>query len=115
MTVSHYIDPFALSIARAAAEREGFTLAFLQGRVRNKAVSLARQAVAWTLAKDTDASLCAIAAILKKDHTSILYAVRAENERRGARVRGMTFPDGYRERNRLAALLYATMSREVVA
>lgn len=113
MSAAAYIAPGGLTLARRYSDEEGYSLSFLQSSMRHRGVTRARHAVIWRLARDTKLSLPEIAAVMKKDHTSVLHAIRAENERRGANVRGMQFPDDYHRRHRLQALLYAELSREV--
>lgn len=115
MSKASYLQPYGLYLARKYAEAEGFTLEFIQGPRRYAVVARARSAVIWRLAKETDLSLAEIGAIVKKDHTSVLHAIRAENERRDANVRGMQFPQDYREQHRIAAIICHDMNREVVA
>lgn len=115
MSTATYLVPDGLSLARRYCDEEGYPLYFLQGSARHRDATRARQAVIWRLAKDTRLSLTEIAAILKKDHTSVLHAIRAENDRRGSDVRGMHFPAGYSERHRVTALIHAHLSREVLA
>lgn len=115
MSKAVYLQPYGLYLARKYAEAEGYTLEFIQGKQRHSEVSRARGAVIWRLAKETDLTLPEIGAIVKKDHTSVLHAIRAENERRGAAVRGMFFPAGYKERHRASANLYNAMNAEVTA
>ncbi len=115
MSKAPYLQPYGLYLAGKYAEAEGFTLDFIQGRVKHEAATRARAAVIWRLAKETNLSLPEIGAIVKKDHTSVLHSIRAENERRGETVRGMAFPPGYWDRRRNSANLYHMLSREVVA
>ena len=115
MSKAPYIDPLGLHLARELSEQAGFTLKFIQGRARYASLSQARASVAWGLARQTSMSLPEIGAILQKDHSSIIHMIRSENERRGTDVRGLHFPEGYRERHRLNATLYNVMSREVLA
>lgn len=115
MSMSSYVQRDGLRLAERLCEEQGFPLDFLRRDVRGRSAVLVRHHVMWCLAKDTDLSFPEIGAIFRKDHTSVIHAVRAENERQGANVRGMKFPAGYRERNRQSALLYAALSREVLA
>lgn len=115
MTIAPYLAPDGLHLAHKFAEAEGFTLAFIQGKLRHAAATRARSAVIWRLAKETGLTLPEIGAIVRKDHTSVIHCIRTENERRGANVRGMHFPKGYRERHRIAAIIFNEMNREVAA
>lgn len=114
MSASSYLSPDGLSLARRYSEEEGYSLSFLQSRMRHKEATRARQSVIWRLAKDTCLTLPELAALMKKDHTSVLHAIRAENDRRRSNVRGMQFPEGYRERHRITANICNQLSREVL-
>ena len=115
MSKAAYLNALNLRLAERLAEAEGYSLRILQGKARCASISRARASVAWELARETGMSFPEIGALLCKDHTSVLHMIRAENERRCANVRGLQFPQGYRERNRRSAALYALLSREVVA
>lgn len=115
MSKSSYIDVFGLSLAERLAAATGFSLKSIQSPRRDGELTAARHEVVWRLAKDTDLTLPEIAAIVKRDHTTVIHAIRAENERRDKNVRGLCFPEGYKERKRIQARLSVELSREVVA
>lgn len=65
----------------------------LTGDSRTAPIVAARQQAMWLCARDTPLSLPAIGRIFNRDHTTVLHAIRRENDRRGENVRGM---GGYR-------------------
>lgn len=82
------------------------TVEDIQGPRRLGPLVMCRREACWRIAKDTDLSLPAIAMILHKDHTSVLSAVRRQNEITGTDVRGWGgTPEKTRARNREAARL----------
>lgn len=94
----------AREIIRDAAKRHGVTAESLVGPRRPLAVIAARREAAWQIAKETDLSFPAIGVILGKDHSSIIWAVRRQNEITGENVRGLGgVPKKALERKRASA------------
>jgi hypothetical protein len=56
---------------------------------RFKSLVAARREAAWLIAKDTTMSFLQIAAMLRKDHTSIINAIRCVNDQTGTNVRSL--------------------------
>jgi len=54
---------------------------------RDRQATLARHAVAWALRYEAGLSLIAIGRLLDRDHTSIVYAIRAAEQRAVANAR----------------------------
>lgn len=103
--------PTARHILAMACRRHGLKISAVVGDRRHKPLVECRQEAAWLIAKYTDLSYPRIGALLGKDHTTILYAVRRHNDRKGENVRGAGgVPDVARERNRKAAAKYKRRS-----
>lgn len=67
----------------------GLLASDLVGDSRTAPIVAARQQAMWLCARDTHLSLPAIGKLFKRDHTTVLHAVRRENDRRGENVRRM--------------------------
>lgn len=94
----------ARQILHDTCQRHGLKAESVLGGRRYKPLVLCRREAAWLIAKETSLSLPQIAAIMNKDHTSILMAIRRQNEETGTNVRNCGgIPEKTRERNRASA------------
>lgn len=90
----------AKRILRETCERHGVKVESVCGPRRYKPLVMCRREAAWLIAKETTLSYPQIAMLLNKDHTSILMAIRRQNEATGENVRGSGgIPEKTRERN----------------
>jgi hypothetical protein len=79
----------ARDIAKQCAADHGITFNDLRSTARTGPVVKARQQAMWLIARDTHLSYPQIGTLFGgRDHTTVLYAVRRENERLGENVRG---------------------------
>lgn len=103
----------AAHIIDDTAARHLVTRADIRSDVRADIVIKARREAAWQIARDTDFSLPVIGKMLNKDHTSIIHAIRRENEIRSTNVRGLGgISSVQRERNRRAAQRHRNATSE---
>ena len=75
-------------IAQVSADL-GVTVPDMISDGRLEPVMLARRQAMWLIARDTQMSLPAIGKLFNRDHTTVLHAIRRENDRRGENVRNV--------------------------
>jgi len=80
--------PSMRSIIMAMSEKHGMPVENILSQSRVRATVLARREMIWTIARDTTISGLEIGRRLKLDHTTILHAVRRQNDATGENVRG---------------------------
>lgn len=99
----------ARDLIAAIAETHGVTFREVIGTTRFKGVVAARMESCFQIAKQIpEMSLSQIGQLMRKDHTTVINAVRVLNERHGENVRGLGFVSAdRRERNRLSARISA--------
>ncbi len=78
----------AKRILAETAEKHGLKIECVIGPRRYPELVRCRREAAWLIARDTPLSLPQIGAILGKDHTTVLMAIRRHNEATGENVRG---------------------------
>lgn len=94
----------ARRILAETAARHGVAPIDMIGDRRYRPLVASRREAAWLIARDTDLSLLQISNLLRKDHTSVINAIRCMNEQRSANVRGLgSVPLAKRERDLRAA------------
>lgn len=59
------------------------------GRAQCEALVKARQQAMWLAAKETSLSLTSLGKLFFRDHTTVIHAIRRENDRTGENVRGL--------------------------
>lgn len=104
----------ARHMAARIAKAHGFTFADLAGDRRTKPVSMARREVMWAIAKELtieQMSLAGIGRLLRKDHTTVIAAIRAANDDRGTNIRNL---GGVTEKRKQKNLFYARRSNEQI-
>jgi hypothetical protein len=79
-------------IIEETARQHGLSVNDVTGEGRSLPIVRARQQAVWICARDTPLSLAAIGRLFQRDHTTIMAAVRRQNERCGANVRGLGGP-----------------------
>lgn len=99
----------ARELIATIAEAHGVTFRDVIGSTRFKEVVAARMESCFQIAKQIpDMSLSQIGQIIRKDHTTVINAVRVLNERYGENVRNLGFVTAERiARNRIAARISA--------
>lgn len=79
----------ARHIVRSVAEQSGLTEDDIFGKARTQPLSRVRRQAIWLVAKELpNWSKPCLGQFFGLDHTSILYAIRAENDQRGENLRG---------------------------
>lgn len=76
-------------IIRESAERHGVLYREVIGPCRFAEYTAARMEACWRAASETEVSLSEIARLIRKDHTTVIHAVRVLNDRNGTNVRGL--------------------------
>lgn len=79
-------------IIEETARQHGLTVLDIAGEGRCLPIVRARQQAVWICARDTTLSLAALGRIFQRDHTTIIAAIRRENARCSANVRGLGGP-----------------------
>lgn len=107
------LDHPAFNGPRAASKRliaeiakdHGLSFNDIVGPRRYAKMTTARMEACWRVAKDYPSiSIKQISKIIRRDHTTVIYAVRVLNERTGENVRGLgVVSEKRREQVRLAA------------
>lgn len=69
-------------IINRAARQWGVDPATLRTTLRSRRIAHARHAAAWALRRATDLTVVEIGALLHRDHSTVVYAVQAVEERR---------------------------------
>jgi hypothetical protein len=77
------------AIIDLVAHEHGIAAEDILGEGRTLTIVRARQNAMWLAARDTPHSLAHIGRIFNRDHTTVIFAVRRENERCKANVRGL--------------------------
>jgi len=80
--------PSMRSIIMAVSEAHGVPMENILSQSRVRSTVLARREMIWTIARDTAISGLEIGRRLKLDHTTILHAIRRQNDATGENVRG---------------------------
>ena len=92
---------YARALINIIAEKHGERASDILGSSMFGSMMRARREAVVAIAKETGLSLSEIARLMAKDHTSIIYAIRAHNEDSGEDVRGLGHLPAHKARKRV--------------
>jgi len=80
-------SPETKEIVAEVCAKHGFTLEEIQGERRNNPIAYARHELMYRLRNELSLTLSGIGILLHRDHTSVIHAIKAHEERMRLRER----------------------------